>query len=160
MRVLLGLQGSKLILYLIFLSGTHSALEHFANLALVGLLFFALAHELLDLLDATHLSLDLLEHSGALLQAKQDIFLDEGKLDVGGQGLELCKLLICARQECFLVFLAAEGEQGAGPVVCAQVLLGNLLLAVGEDFYALLVLVELVALDFQVEDCSKRWSVL
>lgn len=104
------------------------------------------------MLYAAHLGMYLLEHLCSLLQAKDDVLLDLGELDVGGQLLELLQLAVCLGEERLLVLLAAEGEQGALLVALGQHLLGDLGLAVGEDSYAPLVLVQLVALGFEVED--------
>lgn len=104
------------------------------------------------MLYAAHLGMYLLEHLCSLLQAKDDVLLDLGELDVGRQLLELLQLAVCLGEERLLVLLAAEGEQGALLVALGQHLLGDLGLAVGEDGYAPLVLVQLVALGFEVED--------
>ena len=69
------------------------------------------------------------------------------------------ELGVCLGEEGFLVFLAAEGEEGAFLVACCEHLLGDLGFFVGKEGYAALVLVEFVALGFEVEDCSGGWLV-
>lgn len=111
-----------------------------------------LAHQLLDVLYAAHLGVYLLEDLCALLQAEDDVLLYLRELDVGRQLLELLQLAVSLGEQRLLVLLAAQGEQGALLVALGQHLLGDLGLAVGEDGYAPLVLVQLVALGFEVED--------
>lgn len=111
-----------------------------------------LAHQLLHVLDAAHLGVDLLEHLCTLLQSKQDVFLDESKLDAGGELLELLQLAVCLGEERFLVLLASEGEEGAFLVALGEHLFCYLGLAVGQDGYTLLVLVELVPLVLEVKN--------
>lgn len=111
-----------------------------------------LPHQFLDMLYAAHLGVYLLKHLGALLQAEYDVLLDLRELDVGRQLLELLELAIGLGEQRLLVLLAAQGEQGALLVALGQHLLGDLGLAVGEDGYAPLVLVQLVALGFEIKD--------
>lgn len=68
-----------------------------------------LPHQLLDVVYAAHLGVDLLEDSCALLQAEDDVLLDLRKLDVGRELLELFQLGVRLGEEGLLVFLAAEG---------------------------------------------------
>lgn len=65
-----------------------------------------LAHELLDIIDAAHLGMDFLENLAALLQAKDDVLLDLGELDVARQLLELLELRVRLREQRLLVLLA------------------------------------------------------
>jgi len=67
----------------------------------------------------------------------------------------LSELLVCFREDGFLVLLAAEGEEGAGFVAELEVVLGDFGFAGGYDGDFLLVLVEFVALVFEVEDGSR-----
>lgn len=78
------------------------------------------------------------------------------ELDVRGQEFELGELGVGAREEGLLVFFAAEGEEGFFLVTGAEVLLGDVGFAGGDDGDFLLVLVEFVALVFEVEDGSVR----
>jgi hypothetical protein len=103
-------------------------------------------------LDATHLGVDLLEDLGPLLQPEDDVLLDEGELDARDEAFELLELGVRLLQQRLLVFFAAEGEEGARLVAGRQHLLGDGRLLVRQDRDALLVLVELVALEFEVED--------
>ena len=48
---------------------------------LIGNCISRLAHELLNVLDAAHLGVDLAQHFGALLQAKDNVLLDQRELD-------------------------------------------------------------------------------
>lgn len=80
---------------------------------LIGNGLGVLPHELLDALDAAHLGVNLLQDAGALLEAEDDVFLDERKLDVGGELFELGQLGVGLGEEGFLVLLPAEGEEGA-----------------------------------------------
>lgn len=105
------------------------------------------------MVDAAHFGVDLAEDLGALLEAEDDVLLDEGKLDGESELLELLELGVCLGEEGFLVFLAAEGEEGAFLVADGEHLFGDLGFFVGEEGYAALVLVEFVALGFEVEDC-------
>lgn len=120
-----------------------------------------LAHELLDMLDAAHLRVYLLEDFGALLQAKDHVLLDHGELNRRCELLELLELGVGLLEEGLLVFLAAQGEQRARLVALGEHLLGNGRLLVREDGDAALVLVELIALELEVEDGpgGERWSV-
>lgn len=92
----------------------------------------------------------LLEHLGALLQAKHDILLYERELDVGGQLLQLLQLCVRLCEERLLVFLPAEGEERALLVTLGQHLPRDLGFSVGEDRYAPLVLVEPVPLGLEI----------
>jgi len=105
-------------------------------------------------LDAAHLGVNLLQHLGPLLQAEDDVLLDQGELDARRQALELLELGVRLGEEGLLVLLAAEGEEGALLVALCEEGFRDLRLAVREDRYASLVLVELVALEFEVVDCS------
>jgi len=84
---------------------------------LVGNRVGRLAHQLLDVLDAAHLAVDLLQHLSALLQTKYHILLDQGELDAGRELLQLFQLSVCLSEERLLVLLAAEGEECALLVV-------------------------------------------
>jgi hypothetical protein len=59
---------------------------------LIGNRVGRLAHELLHLVDAAHLAVDLGQYARALLEAEDDVLLDLRKLDVGRQLLELRQL--------------------------------------------------------------------
>ena len=89
-----------------------------------------------------------------MLQPKVHIFLHERELDVRGEEFELSELLVGFGEDGFLVLFAAEGEEGAGFVASAEVLLGDFGFAGGYDGDFLLVLVEFVALVLEVEDGS------
>lgn len=112
-----------------------------------------LRHEPLHPLDAAHFGVDLLQDLGALRQAEEDIFLYEGELDVGREVLQLGELGIRLGEERLLELLAAEGEEGAVLVALGQELTGGGGLPVGQDGDALLVLLQLVALELEVQDC-------
>lgn len=116
----------------------------------------ALAHKLLDVLDAAHLGVDLLEDAGALLEAEDDVLLDEGELDVAGQLLELGQLQVRLLKQGFLVLLPPQGEQGALLVARRQHLPRDGRLLVREHRDPSLILVQLVALQLEVEDRSIR----
>ena len=113
-----------------------------------------LAHELLDVLDTAHLGVDLLKHARALLQAEDDILLDEGELDVARQLLELGELGVRLDEELLLVLLAPQGEERALLVARREHLPRDVRFFVRQEHDAPLVLVELVALELQVEDGS------
>lgn len=66
----------------------------------------------------------------------------------------MLELLVGFGEEGFLVFLSAEGEEGAGTVVLGEEGAGDFGFPGGEKGYAALVLVEAVALEFEVVDCS------
>ena len=53
-----------------------------------------LAHEPLDVGKAAHLGVNLLEDLGALLQAEEDVLLDQGELDARCELLQLLKLAV------------------------------------------------------------------
>jgi hypothetical protein len=112
--------------------------------------FGRLAHQHLDALDAAHLGLDVLEDHRALLQAVDDVLLYLGELDVAHKLLELVELPVRLLEERLLVLLAAEGQQGALLVARRQHLPRYRGLLVGQHRYAPLVLVQLVALEFEV----------
>lgn len=109
-----------------------------------------LAHELLHVLDPAHLGVYLLQHLGALLQAEHDVLLDQGELDARGQLLQLLQLRVRPREQRFLVLLPPEGEQCALLVALPEHLPRDGGLPVGEDGYAALILVKLVALGLEV----------
>jgi hypothetical protein len=88
-----------------------------------------LAHELLDVLDAAHLGVDLLEHARALLQAKHNVLLDLRKLDAAHQLLELLELRVRLGQLRLLVLLVPQGQQRALLVALGQHLARHLRLA-------------------------------
>lgn len=83
------------------------------------------------MLDATHLGVDLLEHAGALLEAVDDVLLDEGELDVAGELLQLGELGVRLDEELLLVLLAAQGEEGALLVAGGEHLARDVRLLVG-----------------------------
>jgi hypothetical protein len=109
-------------------------------------------HQLLDVLDAAHLGVDLAQHARALLQAEHDVLLDQRELDARRQLLELRQLRVRLGEERLLVLLAAQGEQRALLVVLREHGARDGGFAVGQDGDAPLVLVEAVALGFEVED--------
>lgn len=151
------LHGRQLILHLVLVLVGDAPAQHLAHLALVGNGVGRLPHELLDVLDAAHLAVNLLQDFGALLQAKDDVLLDLRKLDARRQLLELLELRVRLGEEALLVFFAAQGEQGARLVALGQHLAGNVGLLVGEDGDAALVLLELVALRLHVQNCPAEW---
>lgn len=110
-----------------------------------------LAHELLDVLDAAHLGVDLLQDLCALLQTKDYVLLDEGELDVARELLKLVELRIRLGEQGLLVFFAPQGEEGALLVAPRQHLARNVRLLVRQHRDATLVLVQLIALDLEVE---------
>jgi uncharacterized membrane protein YccC len=68
----------------------------------------ALAQQLLHVLDAAHLAVDLLEHGCALLQPEDDVLLHERELDVARQLLQLRQLRVRLRDQSFLVLLTTQ----------------------------------------------------
>ncbi len=106
------------------------------------------------MLDAAHLGVDLLEHARALLQAEDDVLLYQGELDAVGELLQLGQLGVRLGQELLLVLLAAQGEEGALLVAGREELARHVRLLVRQQDDAALVLVELVALELEVEDGS------
>lgn len=90
-----------------------------------------LAHQLLHVLDSAHLGVNLTEHSRALLQAEEDIFLDECELDRRGQALELFELRVGFGEEGLLVLFASQREESAWLVAACEERSGGLGLAVG-----------------------------
>lgn len=106
------------------------------------------------MLNAPHLLVYLREHLGTLLQTEYDILLYQRELDARCEFLELFQLRVGLGEERFLVFLAAEGEQGALLVAGCEHLFGDFGFFGGEEGDASLVLVEFVALGFEVVDCS------
>lgn len=109
-----------------------------------------LAHQLLDVLEAAHLGVYLLENLCALLQAEDDVLLDLGELDARRQPLELLELGVGLCEQRLLVLLLAEGGERALLVALREHLPGDVGLAVRQDGDTPLVLVELVALDLEV----------
>jgi len=59
-----------------------------------------------------------------------------------------------------LVFLSAKSGEGFGLFAAAEAFAGDLGFAGGEDCDSFLVLLEFVALDFHVQDCSLRWLLV
>jgi hypothetical protein len=90
-----------------------------------------LVHQFLDVFDAAHLGVDFFEHFGPLLQAEQHVLLDERKLDVGGQALELLQLRVGLCEHRLLELFAPQGEQRALLVAPGEELLGRGGLEVG-----------------------------
>lgn len=129
-----------------------AAAEHLADFLLVRNGIRRLAHELLDVIDAAHLGVDLPEHARALLQAEDDVLLYEGELDVAGELLELGQLGVRLGEQLLLVLLPPQREEGALLVAGREHLARDVRLLVRQDDDAALVLVELVALELQVED--------
>jgi hypothetical protein len=113
-----------------------------------------LPHQLLNMLNTTHLRVNLLQHLSPLLQTEYHVFLDQCEFDAGREFFELLELGVCLGEQRFLVFLAPEGKECALLVVLEEHLLGDGGFAIRENGDAPLVLVEFVALDFEVEDCS------
>ena len=111
-----------------------------------------LAHQLLHVLYAAHLLVDLLQHRSTLLQAKQNILLHKCKFHVARQLLELSQLRVRLGQQRFLVLLAPECEFRTGGITLCKTLFGYLLLAARQDGNALLVLVQFIALVLHVQD--------
>lgn len=106
------------------------------------------------MLDAAHLGVDLLEDAGALLQAEDDVLLDQGELDAARELLELGQLGVRLGQELLLVLLAAQGEERALLVARRQHPTRHVCFLVCQDADSFVVLPELVSLEFQVEDRS------
>ena len=104
------------------------------------------------MLDPAHLGVDLLEHARPLLQAKDNVLLDQRELDGGRQLLELLQLPVRLGQERLLVLLAAQGEESAFLVVLGEHFPRDGGFSVREHGDAPLVLVQAVALGFEVED--------
>lgn len=104
------------------------------------------------MIDAAHLGVDLPEHARALLQAEDDVLLYEGELDVAGELLELGQLGVRLGEQLLLVLLPPQREEGALLVAGREHLARDVRLLVRQDDDAALVLVELVALELQVED--------
>lgn len=102
------------------------------------------------MLDAAHLGVDLLEHLGALLQAEDDVLLDQRELDAARELLELRQLRVRLLQQRLLVFLPPQREQRALLVARREHLPRYGRLFVREHRDAPLVLVQLVALEFHV----------
>lgn len=125
---------------------------------MVGNRIGRLAHELLDVLDAAHLRVDFLQDLCALLQTEHDVLLDHGELDRGGELLELLELGVRLLEEGLLVLFPAQGEERARLVALGEHLFRDGGLFVGQDGDAALVLVQLVALELEVEDrpCRNR----
>ncbi|RBQ80867.1 hypothetical protein VDGD_21129 [Verticillium dahliae] len=147
-----GLHLGELVLDLLLLRVGDAAVEQLGNLLLVREGLGVLAHHALDALNAAHLGLDILEHARALLQPEHDVLLYERELDVGRQVLQLGELGVRLGEQGLLVLLAAQGEQGLVLVALGEHLLCDGRLLVGQEGDALLVLVELVALELHVED--------
>jgi hypothetical protein len=59
-------------------------------------------------------------------------------------------LPVCLRKKRFLVFLASEGEQCSPPIIARETFPSDFRFAVCEDGYSSLVLVQFVALVFEV----------
>ena len=108
------------------------------------------------MLEAAHLGVDLFQDLGALLQAEQDILLYEGELDARGELLELLELGVGFGEQRLLVLFAAQRKEGPLLVAPGKRLARDLGFSVRQDGDAALVLVQLVALDLEVEDCSMK----
>lgn len=106
------------------------------------------------MLKPAHFGVYLLEHLGALLQAEDNVLLYLRELDIGRQLLELFELAVGLGEKGLLVLLPAKCEESALLVALCEHLPRDFGLAVREHGDASLVLMELVALDFQVEDGS------
>lgn len=63
------------------------------------------------------------------------------------------ELLVGFGEEGFLVFFLVEGEEGVGMVVLGEEGVGDFGFLGGEKGYVVLVLVEVVVLEFEVVDC-------
>jgi hypothetical protein len=113
-------------------------------------------HQLLDLLDASNLSVNVHQHLGTLLQARQDILLDLCDLDVRGELLNLQELAIGLRLQRLLVLAFAKRKFGTSLVAIGQCAARGFGLLVHEDIDSLLVLEEAVSLDLEVEDRPAR----
>ena len=88
-----------------------------------------------------------------MLQPKQHILLYQCELNLARQLLQLCELTVGLGEERFLVFLASESEKGSPPIIARKAFFCDRSFAVGEDGDAFLVLVYLIALVLEVEDC-------
>lgn len=117
-----------------------------------------IAHELLDVVEAAHLAVDLLQDAGALAQAVDDVLLDEGELDGARQLLQLGQLRVRLGQQLLLVLLAPQGQERPRLVPRRRHPPRHLRLLVCQDCDAPLVLVQLVALDLEVEDRPVFWE--
>lgn len=119
---------------------------------LVGPGFFSLSHQLFYSFDTSHFLVDSLQHLCPLLQAKENIFLDQGKFHLTRELLQLLQLRICFTQECFLVFLATKSQQGTSAVISRKTFLCDGGLAVCEYGDSFLILTKLIALILQIEN--------
>lgn len=129
---------------------------HCSDYLLVRPRLGVLAQQLLNVLDAAHLAVDLLQHRRALLQPEQHVLLHERKLDVRRQLLQLRQLRIRLLDEPLLVLLAPQRQLGPRRVAARQALLRDRLLAVRQHRDALLVLPQLIALVLHVQDRPAR----
>jgi len=98
--------------------------------------------------------MNLLQHRCPLLQPKHDILLHQRKLDVVRQDLQLRELLVRLAQQRLLILFPAQREEGFRFVILAKAFARDLGLAAGYDSNLALVLMQFVALDFEVEDRS------
>ena len=104
------------------------------------------------MLEAAHLGVDGLENAVALLQAEEDVLLDLGELDAAHELLELLQLAVGPREQLLLVLFPPQREQGPRLVARRQHLPRHVRLAGHQGQDAPLVLLELVALEFEIED--------
>ena len=96
--------------------------------------------------------MNLPQHCGTLLQAEYNILLHQRKLHIRGQHFELCQLPVRLRQQALLVLFAPESELRLVGVTAPEAFFRDLGLAGGDYSYALLVLMQLVALVLHVQD--------
>ena len=101
---------------------------------------------------AAHLLVDLLQDLGALLEAEDDVLLDLRELDARRQLLELLQLRVRLGQQRLLVLLAPQRQQRLLLVALGEHLLRDGRLAVCQAGDVALVVVQLIALDLEVQD--------
>jgi hypothetical protein len=85
--------------------------------------------------------MDFFQNCGSLLQSEQDILLDESKLDIARECLQLCQLLIRLRQQRLLVFLPPQCKQSLLFMTRTKTFSRDLRLSCRDRRYTLLVLV-------------------
>lgn len=94
--------------------------------------------------------MDCLQHLGSLAETEEDVFLDQGELDLASQLFQLLQLCVGLREERLLVFLAAQGEESPLAIIASETLFSDCCLPVREVPDPRLILLQLVPLVFKI----------